>query len=248
VKLTTVGVSGSAPGPESPGSCYLVQAEDFSVVLDLGNGSWGPLQRLVAPDRIDAVLFSHLHADHCADISALAVHRRYGLAEPPTSALPVWAPAGADPRLTAVSWDTANQLPGVFSITEMTAGTHSLGPLSVTFAPVAHPVPAFGMRIEHAGGVLVYTGDSGPCRALEELAVGADVLLAEAGFATRPGNPPDLHLTGADAGRLAAEAGVRHLVLTHIPPWNSAEEVRQEAARAYEGEITVATSGWSIEI
>ncbi len=248
MKLTTVGVSGSVPGPDSPGSCYLVQADGFSLVMDLGNGAWGPLQRVIAPDQIDALLLSHLHADHCADISALAVHLRYGLGQPPAAALPVWAPAGAGPRLAAISGDTADHLRGVLEVTEMSEGTHTLGPLSLTLTRVAHPVPAFGVRIEHAGGVLVYTGDSGPCRALEELAVGADVLLAEAGLAVQPGNPPDLHLTGADAGRLAAEAGVRHLVLTHIPPWNSVAEARQEAARAYEGQITVATSGWSLEI
>ena len=248
MKLTTVGVSGSVPGPESAGSCYLVQADGFSLVLDLGNGAWGSLQRFIAPQGIDVLLLSHLHADHCADISALAVHLRYGLAAMPDAPLPVLAPAAAEPRLAAISGDTADHLRDVVEVRDLQEGTQALGPLSLTVARVAHPVAAFGVRIEHAGAVLTYTGDSGPCRALEELAVGADVLLAEAGLSVRPDNPPDLHLTGADAGRLAAEAGVGHLVLTHIPPWNSADEATQEAARAYEGPITLATTGWSVEI
>jgi ribonuclease BN (tRNA processing enzyme) len=62
VKLTIVGCSGSIPGPDSPASCYLVEHDGFRIVMDLGHGSLGALQRYIALTQIDAVVLSHLHA------------------------------------------------------------------------------------------------------------------------------------------------------------------------------------------
>ena len=77
MRLTVLGCSGSGPGPISPASGYLVEAGDARLVLDLGNGTFGALQRHSDPWQLDAVLFSHLHPDHCADFTALVVYRRY---------------------------------------------------------------------------------------------------------------------------------------------------------------------------
>ena len=77
MRLIVLGCSGSGPGPTSPASGYLVEAGDTRLTLDLGNGTFGPLQRHTDPWALDGVVFSHLHPDHCADFSALAVHRRY---------------------------------------------------------------------------------------------------------------------------------------------------------------------------
>src|SRR5947208_3255505 len=79
-----------------------------------------------------------------------------------------------------------------------------IGPFSVVAVPVVHPVEAYGQRVTVGGVSLAYTGDSGPCEALSRLARGADLLLAEASFRAVDDNPPDIHLTGADGGALAA--------------------------------------------
>ena len=101
MRLTVLGCSGSGPGPISPASGYLVTAGDTRLALDLGNGTFGPLQRRLDPFQLDAVLFSHLHPDHCADFTALVVHRRYHPNppfDPTTRLLPVYAPAEAPSR------------------------------------------------------------------------------------------------------------------------------------------------------
>ena len=88
-----------SPAPTSPASCYLVQAEadgrTWNLLLDLGSGALGPLQRHLSPDDLDAVLLSHLHPDHCVDLCGLYVMRRYrpGGARP-ADRLPVHGPAG----------------------------------------------------------------------------------------------------------------------------------------------------------
>ena len=80
-----------------------------------------------------------------------------------------------------------------------------------------------------SGATFVYSGDTGYCDALIDLARGADVFLCEASWTHSPDRPPKLHLSGTEAGRAAAKAGVRELLLTHIPPWTSREDVISEA-------------------
>src|ERR687893_3291983 len=96
--LTVLGCSGSVPGPESPSSGYLVRAGDAAVVLDLGNGTLGALQRYLDPFELDAVVLSHLHPDHCADVSGLIVHRRYH-PDGPGKILPLHGPTESEVRL-----------------------------------------------------------------------------------------------------------------------------------------------------
>ncbi len=93
-----------------------------------------------------------------------------------------------------------------------------------------HPVETFGFRIEHAGQVLAYSADTGPCGELVRLASGADVLLSEASFIDGPDLPPDLHLTARQAAEHAVRADVGELVLTHLVAWNDPAVSREQAA------------------
>ena len=104
MKLTIVGCSGSAPGPTSPASCYLVEHDGFRLVIDMGNGSFGPLQTYVDPAAIDAVFLSHLHADHCLDVAPYVVWHRYS-GRAAKGRVPLYAPVAAERRL-ALAYDT----------------------------------------------------------------------------------------------------------------------------------------------
>jgi ribonuclease BN (tRNA processing enzyme) len=251
MRVTVVGCSGSYPGPESPASCYLLEADDGSrtwrVLVDLGSGALGALQKHVDPLSIDAVLISHLHADHCLDLCGFYVLRKYH----PTGAqprIPVWGPAGAADRM-ARAYDLPLD-PGMtaeFDFREW-AGAITIGPFTVTPVPVAHPVTAYGLRIS-AGGVTVgYTGDTGPCAAVDEIARDTDLFLAEASFRSGDDNPPDLHLTGIDAGAAATRTGARQVVLTHIPPWHDPEDALAEARTTYDGPVTLAHTGATYDL
>ncbi len=106
-----------------------------------------------------------------------------------------------------------------------------------------HPIAAYGIRVEADGHVLAYSGDTGPCQELVDLATGADLLLCEAAFVESGDNPSDLHLTGKQAGVAAAEAGAGRLVLTHIPPWHDPDVPLAEAREAFHGRLDVAATG-----
>jgi ribonuclease BN (tRNA processing enzyme) len=249
VKLTVVGCSGSFPGPDSPASCYLIEADDdvrtWRVVVDLGSGALGPLQRALDPRGIDAVVISHLHPDHFMDLCGLYVARRYHPSGELPPRLPVYGPAGTHERLVqAYGAEAAEGMPSVYDVRELTDGGQlRVGPITVTTRLVDHPVPAYGMRIEADGEALAYSGDTDICPALVELATDADVLLAEASYQEGRDTARGIHLTGRRAGEVARDAGVRRLLLTHIPVWTDPAVVVAEARSVFAGEVTVATAG-----
>jgi ribonuclease BN (tRNA processing enzyme) len=257
VRLTVVGCSGSYPGPHSPASCYLLQAPSdgagggiASVVLDLGSGALGGLQQHVGLDALDAVLVSHLHPDHFMDLCGLYVARRYHPDGPAVARLPLIGPSNTMARLTqAYGEDAQGTMDQVYAACAwVEAEPVRVGPFTVTARRVEHPVEAYGLRVEHAGRVLAYSGDTDACAALVELARDADVLLAEASFQEGRDDARGVHLTGRRAGEAAAEAGARALVLTHLPPWTDPDVVRAEAEAVYPGPITVAAPGLVIEV
>jgi ribonuclease BN (tRNA processing enzyme) len=133
--------------------------------------------------------------------------------------VPLYAPAGADRRLAAAYYGDGAPLDDVFDFAVLTGAPFDLGPFQVQTVRTAHPVECHAVRLTAAGRSMVYTGDTGASAAVVELARAADVLLAEAAHPDVPGLPPDLHLTGREAGEHAAAAGVGRLLLTHVPAW-----------------------------
>lgn len=250
VRLTIIGCSGSFPGPESPASSYLLEAEGFRLLLDLGNGALGVLQRHTGLYDVDAICLSHLHADHCLDLVSYWVARRYapGGPKPP---LPVYAPARAAERMAQAYGLEPDPGPGIadaFGFVKLTPGSRRIGPFLITTERMNHPVETYGFRVEHGGRVLAYSADTGPCEALVSLARRADLLLCEASFAEGPDLPANLHLTARQAGDYAEQAGVRHLVLTHLVAWNDKQRSFDAASEAFTGTLSLAASGQIFEL
>jgi ribonuclease BN (tRNA processing enzyme) len=119
------------------------------------------------------------------------------------------------------------------------------GANTVTPWRVSHPPESYGLTLRsETGGTLCFTGDTALCPSVIDMARGADILLAEASWTHDPPNrPPDLHMSGTEAGRLAAGAGVQELLLTHIPPWTAREDVIAEAKAEFAGPVHAVSPG-----
>ncbi|GIH74838.1 MBL fold metallo-hydrolase [Planobispora longispora] len=244
MKLTIIGCSGSFPGPDSPSSCYLLEAEGFRMLMDFGSGSLGTLQRHIGLYDVDAICLSHLHADHCLDLCPYHVVRTYS-PDGPFGKIPVYAPADASRRLAAAyGMPEEPGLETAFDFVRLTPGVFEIGPFAVTAGRVNHPVETYGFRISHGDRSVAYSGDTGESAELVRLAAGADVMLCEASYLDDPDLPPNLHLNGRQAAEHAAKAVADTLVLTHLVPWYDKDRILEEASRGgFDGRVELARSG-----
>jgi ribonuclease BN (tRNA processing enzyme) len=257
VRITIVGCSGSFPGPDGPASCYLVEAEGFRILVDLGSGGLGALQQYADIYEIDAILLSHLHADHCLDVCGYSVARAFH-PDGRKPRIPVYGPAqtgvrlgramAADPAADDAGARAMDRITEAFDFVTVAAGTIEIGPLRVTAERMNHPVETYGYRLEHAGRSLAYSADTGPADALVRLARDADVLLCEASFAEPAEGaaaelPANLHLTARQAAEHAARAAVGQLTLTHLVPWNDRDQSLDQAGLAFAGPLSLAAPG-----
>jgi ribonuclease BN (tRNA processing enzyme) len=256
MRLTVLGCSGSLPGPARAASGYLVEADGVRLVMDLGNGTLARLQTVMDPFDLTGALFSHLHPDHCADVTALILIRRYHPRPPfdPTEhRLPVYAPGEAPARFAGLHAPNEEErrdtdLSDIFDFHALAPGTFHIGPVEVTVARMAHICEAYGFRITAGGRCLVYTGDTARCDEIDRLAAGADALLAEASWESQGTYPANLHMTGKEAGALARDAGVGTLLVTHVLPWTDRDAVFADASAEFPGAVKLVDDGQAFEI
>lgn len=256
MKLTIIGCSGSFPGPHSAASCYLVteeyQGRTWRIVLDLGSGALGALQKHIALEDLDAVCLSHLHPDHYMDLTGLHIAVKWRPGGWPADRIPVYAPTGTDERIAVAHGVELN--PGMheeFDFKTWMAGQAvTIGPFTLTPITVRHPVDEpYALRIQARNEqgqlkTLTYSGDTDTCQGLMEAARGADVFLCEAAYQDgRDDAIEGIHLNGDRAGAVAAEAAVGRLLLTHLPAWTDPHIVREHASRRYGGNIAMAADG-----
>jgi ribonuclease BN (tRNA processing enzyme) len=244
VRLTIVGCAGTFPGPESACSSYLVEHDGFRLLVDAGNGSTGALQRSCGLLDLDAVAISHLHGDHYLDLVTYTYARRYHPSGSP-GCLPVYGPSDIEEHLLgAFGRPVDDLLAEVYEFHPQTgAGRVEIGPFEVELARVNHPVETYAMRFTAGGRSLTYSADTGVTDELVKLARQTDLFLCEASYLEGEDNPPDIHLTGKEAGEHATRADVGRLLLTHLVPWGDADRTLAEAKNAFDGDVSVASTG-----
>jgi ribonuclease BN (tRNA processing enzyme) len=239
MRLTVLGGSGAWPAPGGGCSGYLVEHDGFRLLLDPGFATVPRLFGLLPAAEVDAVLVTHGHPDHCADLDPLL---RARVLPGGAATLPVYALPGAlDPVLAL---DQPAMLAGSYELHDLAAAT-GIGPFAVRSVRLPHFVPNLGVRLTAGDDTLAYTGDAAPDDAAVELARDVDVLLAEASFVDTVPEPQRGGLnTAATVGRQAAQAGARRLVLTHLFPTTDREAARAAAGASFPGPVAVATPGY----
>jgi ribonuclease BN (tRNA processing enzyme) len=239
--VTVLGSSGSHTGPGRACSGYLLRAGGSQLLIDCGNGSTANLQRLTRPEDLDAILITHRHVDHCIDLIGMFYALRFHVDGPRPVRL--YAAREVVDTLTGLlSHDSAMEFREVFDVHEVAGGDgFEVGPMAVSLVDVVHPVPTVAPRIEVDGVRVVYSSDTAWCDDLVEFARGADLFLCEATWQGDAADlPSGMHLTARDAGRLAAAADVRRLVLTHVLGSLDRDRSLVEARETFAGDLELA--------
>ena len=244
MELVVLGSGGGWATAGGTACGYLVRHDGFDLWVDAGTGTLANLQRHIGLLDLDAVVISHRHFDHFLDLYPYYLARVYRDDSPPP--IPLFAPPGMFEHAARIEGSLAD----AYSSEPVQPGdTFEAGPFRIATAPMRHPVPTLGMRIEAGGRTLAYSADSGPNDELALLSKGADLLLCEATFdeaQSRRREP--IHMNGREAGEVAARAGAAALVLTHIWPTNDREKTRRQAASVFGGPVTVAEEGLKLAL
>ncbi len=242
--VTVLGCSGSYPGPGSPSTGYLVRHGATAVWLDAGAGTFAELQRHVEVADLTAVVLTHEHVDHWADLAQLRTVLRYF--RPDLAGLAVYG--------TAATRDLAAHLVGgtlddAFAWTTITAASDVVtASLRWTFSLTDHPVETLAVRgATPDGRSFAFSADTGPGWSPVELGPDIGVFLCEASLDEADAGVA-AHLTGRQAGAGARAAGVGRLVITHVLPGLDGEVHRRDAEEAFGAPVALATGGATYSI
>lgn len=263
MKLTVLGKSPAWQDADGACSGYLITEGDTAVLLDCGNGVFGKLRKYHDYVDVDAIVISHLHPDHFADLVPYGFALRFAPRQQPVPIDPwpgtenparpgLFGPPGSHRFLDDLdgSWDLGRHFEQAFEAFEYDPeGSVEVGPLTITFREVPHYVTTYAMSITGSGeGRIVYGADCCPNDALVDFAADADLLIAEATLPRPERTGIRGHLTPAEAGEHAEKARASQLILTHISDEIDPEWALEQARSMYGGPVQVAREGLEIEV
>jgi ribonuclease BN (tRNA processing enzyme) len=264
MRLTVLGKSPSWQDAGGACSGYLIQEDGTSVVVDCGNGVFGKLRQHIDYVDVDAVVISHLHADHFLDLVPYSYALTYAPRQQPVPvdrwpgtdcpACPtLHAPPGATQcfRRVVGAWGNEDLIENAFDLREYDPKKEiEIGPIRISFQPVPHFTETFAMGISstNGSGRIVYGADSRPTDALAEFARDADLMLVEATLPRPERTGMRGHLTAEEAGGHARNAGAKRLLLVHISDELDADAARERAAEVFQGPVEVAVEGATFEV
>ena len=219
-KLTILGSGTCVPRGRRGPAGYALETGNNLLLIDSGSGTLGRLHQAGLDFRnLTHAIYTHTHVDHTADLAPLLFAMNYTPDFERQAMLQILGPTGFQEFVDKLAepWPWTRPLGDWLDVRELDDETASFTDLSIRSLPVDHGgIPASAYRIEAGGKVVVFSGDTGMCDNIVEVAREADLLIIEASF---PENEdPGWHLTAAEAGRVATEAGARSVVLTHLYP------------------------------
>lgn len=247
MRITTLGAcAGGVPYPGGGGTSFLFQTNEKTFLVDFGNDTLTNLPRYVNYEEPEYILMSHLHYDHCLDIFPFLLVRN--------RTVNVIGPEGTKNTLRKL-FELLSSSPNMFYnkliIEEINPEKiYQIGNVKVRFSKVIHNLPSYAMRIESKNKVIVYSSDTGWCDSLIESSKNADILICEATWQNEHSTPENLkyHLNAEQAGKIAAMANVKHLVLTHIKYDLNFEKSIEESKKFFSGSVTIASENKRIDI
>lgn len=236
MKLTVIGFWGGYPKVDGATSTYLLESKDSSILLDLGSFGLSKLQKYKDIQDLDAVVISHFHEDHVADIGVLqyALLVQNKVLEK-NKKIPIYAPNEEGfSRLEHTFTEAVEYNP---------EETLCIGPFKIDFLRTNHSVPCYGMRITDGESTLVYTADSGYLQEFTDFSKNADILISDCNFYAGMEASSYGHMTSEDDALIAKEANVKNLVLSHLPQFGNLNQLKKEAEEIFKGKVVLAYEG-----
>jgi ribonuclease BN (tRNA processing enzyme) len=247
MRITVLGTG--AAYPRAGGACagFLFSSGSTNVWVDAGNGTFANLTKHVSYRDVDALLLTHGHADHIADVLPLM----YALGFDPDlepSTVPLYAPDKVAAMISSSLGGMSLQMFQRVFDTRSIAETFEVGPFR--FAPfrTVHPIETYGLRVTDGNRDVVYTSDTAAFPELADHCRDADLLICEATYVQGAEASPGVHLWAEEAGTVARDAGAKKLVLTHVWPTFELDQAVREASATYDGPVEAATEGKVYEV
>ncbi|MGG1688090.1 MBL fold metallo-hydrolase [Pseudalkalibacillus sp. NRS-1564] len=245
MKITVLGPWGGYPKAGEASAGYLIQSEGYNLLIDCGSGVLSQLQHHLSVEELDSVIISHYHPDHIADTGVL-YHGRL-IQSKIKSELPV-LPIYGHPYDEA-GFNSLDHKPYTEAREYREEDTLELGPFSIAFQKTKHPVICYAIRITDGEHSMVFTADSSYMKEFETFSAGADLLISECNLYSDMDGSQMGHMNSTDAAKIAKEADVSTLMLTHLPHFGDLSELEMDAKQHFDGEVMLASTGlvWNSE-
>src|SRR5690625_344326 len=238
MKMTVIGYYGGYPAKDKASSVYLLEKNGFVLVIDMGSGAVSKLQKYIDVTDIDAVILSHYHADHIADVGVLQ-HARLvqSYITDNETVLPIYGHSEDFEHFNRLNHDYTEAKK--YHPSEVM----KLGPFFIRFLRTKHSVPCYGMRITDGKSTIVYTADSAYQTEWIPFCLDADLLLADTNFYAKMDAEAAGHMTSEEVGEIANKANVKGVILTHLPHFGHHQQLVQETKTVYGGKVALAYEG-----
>lgn len=238
MKLKVVGFWGGYPAPGAATSAYLLEKDNFVLAIDMGSAALSKIQNYYHVMDLDAVILSHYHHDHVADVGVLQYARLVqSYVTEVESVLPIYGHVENEVGFESLTHDHTEGL-AYDPNEELT-----IGPFTITFLKTKHPAPCYGMRITDGKSVFVYTADTAYQEEWIDFAKDADMILTDCNFYAEQDGSAAGHMTSEEGAMIAEQANVKELILSHLPQYGNNNQLVEEARKHFSGTIHLAYEG-----
>ncbi|WP_249870151.1 MBL fold metallo-hydrolase [Oceanobacillus saliphilus] len=238
MKLTVIGFWGGYPARDGATSSYLIEKNNFSLLIDAGSGSLSKLQKYKELAELDAVVVSHYHHDHVADIGVLQYAKLIEYyVKGSEKVLPIYGHTKDEKEFETLNHQYTKALP------YNPEQELQVGPFTIQFLETVHPVPCYGMRITDGESVIVYTADTSYKDEWSRFAENANLLITDCNYYAGQDGSNAGHMNSEEGAKIARDAGVETLILSHLPQYGELDQLAEEAAEYFKGTIRLAQEG-----
>ncbi len=244
MKVIPIGIWGGYPNKNEATSAFLIEQDGFRCLVDCGSGVLAAVQNYTELRDLDAVIISHYHPDHVADIGVLQHATMVGMQlKEWNTPLFIYAHDKDLDEFKKLSYKGVTEGRAI-----QASETLELGPWQVSFCETIHPVYCLAMKFTANGKTVVFTADTSWKKELIDFSQGSDLLVAEANLYEKYLGIIQGHMSGSQAGKLAELANAKQLLLTHLPQYGEIEEILEAAKSSYTGRVEFAVIGNMYEV